>query len=305
MVEPTVFNTEAHVLAFSKLLGRATTLEETRRAFETYAIEPSPIASTVMIEIKEPSGVWIGNTAHAMGRRGVYLHGGGYVAGSIKMYAGLVSRLADATRSWIFVPRIPLAPERQFPVAHDAAIAVCRYAGTNTPSTREEATSLFLAGDSCGAALALATSMRLWDEDKSNLLTAIVGLSPTLDMTAAAESYIRCQPTDKIISRELTKQCIAMYAPGSDPSHPTLSPIHGRFAGLPPVLLQVSEDEAVFDDSTLAASLAQQQGRPIEVQTWPGLPHVWHLLAPKLLEATLAIQCAGQFIRKVVGDEDR
>jgi epsilon-lactone hydrolase len=292
MVEPCVFDAEAHVTAFSKLLGQATTVADMRRAFETYPIESSPVANTVMVNIGDPPGTWIGDPTHVMGRRGVYLHGGGYIAGSIQMYAGLVSRLAVSTRSWIFVPDIPSAPERQYPAAHDAAIGACRHAFCNGPYSREDAISLFLVGDSCGAALALATGMRLRDKGEVNALSAIVGLSPTLDMRAAGESYIRWGSTDKVISREMTRQCIAMYAPGIDPSDPMLSPIH-------------SEDEAVFDDSTLAASLARQQGCPIEVQTWPGLPHVWHLLAPQLPEATFAIQCAGQFIRKVLGDEDR
>jgi epsilon-lactone hydrolase len=304
MVEIAGYDVAAHVSAFSKVLGQATTLEDTRRVFETYPIETRPIANTVILGTSDPPGTWIGNPAHATRRRGVYVHGGGYVAGSVKMYAGLVSRLADATRSWIFVPDIPLAPEQVFPAAHDAAIAACRYTAGNAPSTAEKAQSLFLAGDSCGAALAFATGMRLRDEQESHLLSGIVGLSPTLDMTAAGDSYIRCGRTDTLISRELTQQCIATYAPNTDHSHPRLSPIYGRFAGLPPILVQVSEDEAVFDDSILAASLARQQGVHVEVQTWRGLPHVWHLLAPQLAEATLAIHSIGSFIRKILGDED-
>jgi epsilon-lactone hydrolase len=298
------FDTKAHVLAFSELLGRATTLEDMRRAFETYPTESVPIAGSVIREVSDPPGTWIGNPRSVAGRRGVYLHGGGYVAGSTKMYVGLVSRLAAATRSWIFIPDIPLAPERQFPAAHDASIAACRYAGSDTTSTTEKAASIFLAGDSCGAALALATAMSLRDTQESSSLSAIIGLSPTLDMTAAGESYIRCRQTDSVVSREQTQQCIAMYAPHSDPRHPALSPIHGRFAGLPAVLLQVSADEAVFDDSILAAALAAQQGEHVEVQTWQGMPHVWHLLAPQLQEATFAIQRAGEFITEVLGNEN-
>jgi epsilon-lactone hydrolase len=219
------------------------------------------------------------------------------------MYAGLVPRLAAVTRLWIFVPDIPLAPERRFPAAHDSAIAACYYVLGNGPLTLEKSKSVFLADDSCGAALALVTGMRLRDELGSNCLSAIVGLSSTLDMTATGESYSRCRQTDKVITRELTKQCIAMYAPDKDPSDPMLSPIYGRFGGLPPVLLQVSEDEAVFDDSTRTALLAQQQGCQLDLETWRGLPHVWHLLAPHLAEARIAIDGVGRFIRKVNGDE--
>jgi epsilon-lactone hydrolase len=298
------FDTKSHLLAFAGLLGRAATLQDMRRAFETYPIDSAPIADSVIYEIGEPPGTWIGNSISVAGRRGVYLHGGGYVAGSTKMYAGLVSRLAAATRSWIFVPDIPLAPERQFPAAHEAAIGATRYVIGNSPFTREGSTRVYLAGDSCGSALALVTGMKFRDEQESNSLSAIVGLSPVLDMTASAESYIRCAASDKIVSRDSTRQCISMYAPVEDPNDPALSPLCGSFAGLPPVLLQVSEDEAASDDSTQAALLAKQQGCQLEVQNWRGLPHVWHLLAPYLPEADIAIARVGQFIGRAFGDED-
>jgi acetyl esterase/lipase len=299
------FDTKVHVLAFSELLGRATTLQDTRRAFETYPMASAPIAGSVIHEIRNPPGTWFGNARSVAGRRGVYLHGGGYVAGSTKMYTGLASRLAAATRSWIFVPDLPLAPERQFPAAHEAAIVATRYVIGNSPFTAESSTRVFLAGDSCGSALALATAMKLRDEQEFRSLSAIVGLSPILDMTASAESYIRCAALDKIVSRDSTRQCVSMYAPAEDPSGPALSPLRGCFTGLPPVLLQVSEDEAAFDDSNEAAFLATQQGCQLEVQNWQGLPHVWHLLAPYLPEADIAIERVGQFVGRVLGDEDR
>lgn len=295
------FDTAAHVLAFKALVAQSSSLQDMRRAFETYALGSPLLSGTTITAIEAPSGVWIGNPAHATKNRGVYLHGGGYVAGSVRMYAGLVSRLAEATQSWIFMPDIPLAPERQFPAAHESAIAACRYAGNNAPTMTEKAATLFVAGDSCGAAVAMAIGMRLRDAPEANPLTAIVGLSPTLDMTAGGDSYNRFAQTDLVISREITQHCIATYAPHEDPSNPLLSPVFGRFAGLPPVLLQVSDDEAVFDDSMLAASRARQQGAPIEVQVWRKLPHVWHLLGPQLREATSAIQCVGEFIRRTHG----
>lgn len=249
------FDVAAHLLAFNESLGRATTIEETRRAFETYPIDPSPVVGTIVHEIAEPAGSWFGRPNDNPARRGLYLHGGGYVAGSITTYTGVVSRLAVATRSWIFIPNVPLAPESRFPAAHE-----------------------------------------------SNMLTAIVGLSPLLDMTASGESYSRCARSDTVVSRELTRHCVATYAPETDPCDPRLSPLFGTFSMLPPVLLQVSEDEAVFDDSTRAALLARQQGCQLEVQTWRGLPHVWHLLAPRLPEAEIAIGRVGRFIERAIGD---
>jgi monoterpene epsilon-lactone hydrolase len=296
------FDVAAHLLAFNESLGRATTIEDTRRVFETYPIDPSPVVGTIVHEIAEPAGSWFGRPNDNPARRGLYLHGGGYVAGSITTYTGVVSRLAVATRSWIFIPNVPLAPESRFPAAHEVAIQAARHVLRNGPFAPGDSTSLYFAGDSCGASLALATATRFRDEVESNMLTAIVGLSPILDMTASGESYSRCARSDTVVSRELTRHCVATYAPETDPCDPRLSPLFGTFSRLPPVLLQVSEDEAVFDDSTRAALLARQQGCQLEVQTWRGLPHVWHLLAPRLPEAEIAIGRVGRFIERAIGD---
>jgi epsilon-lactone hydrolase len=293
------FDVEAHIHSFSELLRQAVNIQETRRLFESYPIDPTPLGGTIGYEIADPPGMWIGISHPNVRHRGIYLHGGGYVAGSVKMYAGLVSRLAAATRSWIFVPDLPLAPERTFPAVHDAAVAAFDYVQDHGPLSLEKPTSIFLAGDSCGAALAFATAMRLRDEHRSNKLSAIVGLSPILDMTAASESYIGCAATDKVVSRELTRYCAATYAPTTDPRDPRLSPLYGSLVGLPPVLLQVSEDEVVVADSTRAGNLAGQQGCHLEVQKWRGLPHVWHLLAPHLPDSLVAIECVGEFMARV------
>jgi monoterpene epsilon-lactone hydrolase len=293
------FDLNAHVLAFSTALGQATTVEEMRRIFETYPLDASPIAGSVVDEVQEPRGIWIGHGSHPKNDRGLYLHGGGYVTGSPTMYSGLVSRLARVTRSWIFVPEFPLAPEHPFPAAHEAAVTAARYAMHSGPLASGAASRIFLAGDSCGAALAFATAMRLRDEEGADCLSALLGLSPLLDMTATAESYDRCAASDKMISRDVTRQCAGLYAPNIDAADPLLSPIQGRFARLPPMLLQVSEHEAVFDDSTRASRVAQRDGCQLEVQTWPGMPHVWHLLAPHIPEADNAIARIGEFIARV------
>ena len=295
------FDVNARIRSFSESLGAAVTIQETRSLYEGYPVDSTPLSGTTSYTISEPPGMWIGISESHPARRGVYFHGGGYLAGSVKMYVGLVSRLAVATRSWIFVPDYPLAPERRFPAAHDAAVAACFYVQDNGPLTAEKATSILLTGDSCGAALAIATAMSMRDEHSSNKISAIIGLSPTLDMTATSESYLRCAASDKVVSRELTRQCAATYAPHIDPANPRLSPLYGSFRGLPPVLLQVSRDEAVADDAARAARLAQQQGCHLEVQKWRALPHVWHLLAPQLPDALNAIDRVGQFTSRVIG----
>jgi acetyl esterase/lipase len=267
-----------------------------RRVYETYPLNASPSPGTLRRDVEVPRGCWIGRAEFDPHRRGVYIHGGGFLAGSIGMYMGLVSRVADATRSWLFFCDYPRAPEQLFPAAHIAALEACTYAKHHGPFTSSTATQLFVAGDSFGAGLALATAMALRDQGLGQLLDSVVGLSSSLDVTASGDSYIRCAATDVVISAEVTRQCVEAYAPGINPKDPRLSPLFGTFQNLPPLLLQISESEAVADDSTRAALAVRQCGGQVEVQRWPGMPHVWHLFAGNLREADDAIAKAAAFI---------
>ena len=77
----------------------------------------------------------------------VYFHGGGFVAGSPETHRCVTAWQARITRMRIFSARYRLAPEHRFPAQREDAVAACRAMTSET--------SIFLAGDSAGACIAL------------------------------------------------------------------------------------------------------------------------------------------------------
>src|SRR5215469_10323697 len=77
----------------------------------------------------------------------VYFHGGGFVAGSPETHRCMTAWLAKISRMRVFSARYRLAPEHEFPAQGEDAVAACR-------AMTGEA-SIFLAGDSAGACIAL------------------------------------------------------------------------------------------------------------------------------------------------------
>jgi len=77
----------------------------------------------------------------------VYFHGGGFVAGSPETHRCVTAWLAKLSRMRVFSARYRLAPEHPFPAQREDAVAACR-------AMTGEA-SIFLAGDSAGACIAL------------------------------------------------------------------------------------------------------------------------------------------------------
>jgi acetyl esterase len=73
----------------------------------------------------------------------VWVHGGGYVAGTVEGYVAFASRLSEALRGAVILPDYRLAPEHPFPAGledvTDAITATVQVDG-----------SLLVGGDLCG-----------------------------------------------------------------------------------------------------------------------------------------------------------
>ena len=85
------------------------------------------------------------------------------------------------------------------------------------------------------------------------------------------------------------------------PCDPVVSPLRGDLSGLPPVLIQVSEAEMLFDDARRYVAKAQAAGSPVVLQQWPFMVHVWQIFTPELPEAEAAFDNIEEFLDSVAG----
>ena len=88
----------------------------------------------------------------------------------------------------------------------------------------------------------------------------------------------------------------ALYAGNADARNPLLSPLHGDYRGLPPLLIQVGEAEIILDDSTRVAERAKQAGVQVDLEVWDEMVHVWHVFAKLLPEGQQAIEKVGSYV---------
>src|SRR5439155_675229 len=98
----------------------------------------------------------------------------------------------------------------------------------------------------------------------------------SLKRNAAAEPMLNAQDAPKLVEQ---------YLAGADPRTPYASALYGDPTGLPPVLIQVGSDEILLDDAVRMAEKLRAAGRPVELEIFPRMPHVWHAFAPFLPEA--------------------
>ena len=91
----------------------------------------------------------------------VYVHGGGWVIGSLDSHDGVCRRLARAGEFMVASIDYRLAPEHKFPAGLEDCVAAVRWLATEGGSWGIDPERLAIGGDSAGANLALATLLSL------------------------------------------------------------------------------------------------------------------------------------------------
>jgi epsilon-lactone hydrolase len=223
----------------------------------------------------------------------LYLHGGGFIAGSPSVYRHLAWRIALAAGAQVLAPDYRLAPEYPFPAALDDALAAYLW----LLGEGIEPQQIALVGDSAGGGLAFSLLLRLRDERRP-LPAAVAALSPWTDLALTGASLRYNAKADPMLDVGELPRVARSYLAGADPRHPWASPIYGDLAGLPPALIQVGSDEILHDDAARLAERLDAAGTAPKFEIWPRMPHVWHLFAPMLPEARRAIAHIGSFLRE-------
>lgn len=233
---------------------------------------------------------WVGNQAAQQTL--LYLHGGGYVFGSINTHRSLVSRIcADAGLRGLIID-YRLAPENPFPAAIEDAEQAYDY----LIETGSDPRNIVIAGDSAGGGLALALMQKLGSHKKPQPQAAVL-FSPWTDLTLSGASHRDRAERDPMINVNRIPEAIKFYCHNEDASNPLISPLFADLSGFPPMLVQVGTEEVLFDDATRLVENAKKVKCPVELQVWQDMPHV-HQLAHKFVpEARAAVRGAAMFLK--------
>ena len=236
------------------------------------------------------AGEWLLPTNARPDRALLYLHGGGYVAGSPRLSRYLGGALARRLRAKVFVPDYRLAPEHPFPAAVEDATAAWRWLRESMPAER-----LAIAGESAGGGLTLATLVALRDAGEP-LPACGVCMSAWTDMTCTGESLRSNENSCAFMYAENVAALAKFYVAGADRAHPLASPVYADLSRLPPLLLQVSGSEVLRDDSVRIHEKALAAGTPSVLRIYEGMPHVWQIFVGLVPEARAALAEIAAFV---------
>jgi monoterpene epsilon-lactone hydrolase len=271
------------------------TIEGMRAAVEqmVQGFPPSPDVKAEKTKAGNVNAEWVTAPGADANRAILYLHGGGYVAGSINSHRDLAGRLSRAAQARVLVIDYRLAPEHPFPAAVDDAVAAYRWMLAQGLKPNRIA----VAGDSAGGGLTAATLVAIRD---AGLQTPAAGvcISPWTDMEGIGESMTTKAAVDPMVQKATIVNLAKVYLAGKDPRTPLAAPIYADLKGLPPLLIQVGGNETLLDDAVRLADRARKTGVAVTLEPWDNMVHVWHLFAPMLDEGQKAIDRIGEFVRK-------
>jgi acetyl esterase/lipase len=251
----------------------------------------TPAAKGVRFEPGEVGGIpgwWCRPADAEPDRRLLYVHGGGYGLGSALAFRNLASQIAARTKAHAFVPDYRLAPEHPFPAAIDDVLAVYR------SLMAEFGGRIAIAGDSAGGGLALAVLPLL--EAKGVVPACAAVMSPWTDLGLTGASLESRADADPIFTRRVLEALADNYAQGGDKADPRMSPLQARLAGLPPIRIDVGDDEVLLDDSVRFAARAAEAGVDVHLSIWAGMPHVFQSSLGHLLAAEQSLDAIGAFL---------
>jgi len=241
---------------------------------------PLPGVTATPVDAGGVPATWFSATGGAAGRIVLYLHGGGYVMGSVRSHRPLLERLALAVQGRVLALDYRLAPEAPFPAAVEDACAAWHWLLASGAAPERIA----VAGDSAGGGLAVALLVALRDA-RVALPACAVSISPWTDMTASGPSMHTRAARDPMVQRAALLAIAATYLDGAAPETPLASPLNAELDGLPPLLIQVGDAETLLDDSTRLAARLEAAGVDVTLEVWDDMIHVWHLFTDWRLRA--------------------
>ena len=222
----------------------------------------------------------------------LYLHGGGYMLCSPATHRDLLSRIAAASGARVIAIDYRKAPVHPFP----AAIDDCEHAYRDLLDEGVDPDTLFVAGDSAGGGLAIATLLRA-RAARLPLPRAAILLSPWVDLEHTGASIASNARYDYLLPEGLGLAS-RDYLQGANPRHPEASAIHADLRGLPPLLVQTGSAELFYAENLLFVERARAAGVSVTHEIEQGMVHVYAAFASYAPECQAAIARIGAFVRQ-------
>jgi acetyl esterase len=205
----------------------------------------------------------------------IYLHGGGYVLGSLDSHDDVCAGLAELSGATVIAVDYRLAPEHRFPAAFEDSAAAVEHILSDPSGFGVDPARTALGGDSAGGNLTAAVCLKRRD-DGARLPAGQVLIYPALGGDMSRGSYVSRANAPGLTTADM-KAYDAWYmgehneaAAGSKFRAPLLET---DYAGLPPAFMVACEWDPLRDDCYDYAARMEAAGVAASVRHEPEMVH--------------------------------
>jgi len=206
----------------------------------------------------------------------VYLHGGGWVIGSLDAYDNLCVELAARAGVVVVSVDYRLAPEAKFPAAPDDCFAALQWVAERAASLSGDPNRIVIGGDSAGGNLAAVTALRARDAGGPALCGQLLIYPVTKNAGDPLPSRIENAEGPLLTQQDIDWFLDHYIYTGNetDALNPDCSPLFAEsFAGLPPALVQTAEFDPLRDEGEAYAKALEEAGNEVKATRYDGAFH--------------------------------
>ncbi len=227
----------------------------------------------------------------------VYLHGGGWVLGSLDSHEGLCRRLANAAGCAVLSVDYRLAPEHPFPAALEDTIAATRWIAGAAAGFGLDGERLAVGGDSAGANLALVAALDARDNGGPRLAYQLL-FYPVTDLVAISESY-RLFGEGHLLTQNAMAWFAELYLGESGKREDwRVSPLRASsLAGLPPAYVLTASHDPLRDEGEALARRLAEEGVAATLVRAPGQVHGFLPMDRLVSAAVTSVEAAARYLR--------
>ncbi|MEE4959091.1 alpha/beta hydrolase [Pseudomonas alliivorans] len=230
----------------------------------------------------------------------MYIHGGAYIVGRPDGYHGIGGNFAKMLGARVYMPDYRLAPEHTFPASIDDTLRAYEWLlEQKIPANR-----IAFSGESAGGAMVV--SVMVAAKSRGLPLPAVgSSISPWANLEHTGASMSNREGLDPLNAKSVLDILARTFLGDTLANHPLASPVFADVTGLPPILVQIGENELMLSDAMrLATHLADNRVR-VNLEVWPAMFHAWHFYAAILLEGQQAMESSVRFIETGLAEASR
>lgn len=203
----------------------------------------------------------------------IYLHGGGFIVGSLDQFETAMRRFCEIARIQVYAVDYKLAPEYQWPVQIDEGEFVVRWLFANADNRNVDSNRIALGGDSAGGNQTCVITQKLRDEGGPSLKLQLP-LYPEAKMPFDTPAGVENVSGGYVDTAGVLLFVWALVPQGVDYTQPYITPLNAEnFADLPPAILVTCGFDMLRDVGHAYAQKLAAAGNDIDYLHYPDLPH--------------------------------